>query len=468
MTGLHTFLQEYERKYPSEILHIEQEINAKFQVTELIRRLEQKHKFPALVLHNVIREGNRCPFPVVTFLMSSRERIARMLGTSADRAGVAFFQRLNHKLAPVVVARGEAPVKEVVSKGEEVDLNQIPALWHHELDPGYYTTAGFLTLRNPETNLENSAIHRGWLSGKREVRIELGPSSHNAHIIGLYQAQQQDIPVAIWIGHHPLAVLGAEARVSIMDSHFAAAGGVLGEPLRLVPSETLGNDFLVPADAEIVIEGYIPHGRTKPEGPFGEYTRYFGAHRPDNPFIEVTAVTRRQTPYWMDIMVGHTHWVSSLQKEGAAYYSVKGQVPSLVNVHMPMSGCGASHLYLQLKSPTREMARTAIIAAFNAHHTIRHVFALDEDINIFNDQEVLWALATRFSGDRDLIVLPDLLSSPLDPCDHGPRGTKVGFDCTRGRNDFPQRVSIPPEVSMGFNLDDYISPADLSSIPTEG
>ncbi|MDP2726850.1 MAG: UbiD family decarboxylase, partial [Dehalococcoidia bacterium] len=429
MKDLHYFLSQHEETSPEDVVHIDKEVSARFQITALATHLEREKRFPVLVFHNVVNDWGKSSLPLVTFVMSSRKRLADLLETSIDKIGPVFCQRMQQGVKPIVVPRNRAPVKEVIETGEAVDLTTLPAPVHHEMDPGPYLTAGYLTCYDPDTGVVNSALHRGWIKGKNEIRVYISTPTHNFTIFNKYESRGQDMKVAYWIGHHPLALLGCEAHVSPSMSHYEAAGGLLGEPMRLVPSETLGEDFLVPADAEVVIEGIIPHGERRPEGPFGEYTRYSGPQRL-NPYMRVTAVTRRREAYWQDIMVGHTHWVGSLQTEGAAYEAIKKSVPSLISVYGPMSGAGSLHLYVKIKKLVEGQGKTALLAALNTHMMTKHAFVFDEDVDIFDEKEVLLALATRFQGDKDLMIIKGCLGPNLDPSGDEAIVTKVGFDCT--------------------------------------
>lgn len=466
MKDLHYFLSQYEETCPDDVIHIEREISGRHQVTALATQLEREKRFPILVFHNVVNDWGRSQYPLVTFIMSSRRRLAGLMDTTIEKVGQEFCRRIQQGIKPVVIARSKAPVKEVIETGDEVDLTAFPALVHHEMDPGPYLTAGFLTCYDPDTGVVNSAVHRGWIKGKNEIRVYISPPTHNFNILKKHEARGEDMRVAYWMGHHPLAILGCEAHAT--GGHFEAAGGAMGEPMRLVPSETLGDDFLVPADAEVVIEGIIPCGQRRPEGPFGEYTRYSGPQR-WHPFIKVTAITRRQEPYWHDVMVGHTHWLASFQTEVGAFETIKKSVPSLLDVYAPMSGAGQFHLYLKIKKTTDGQSRTALLAALNTHLLIKHAFVFDDDVNIFDEKEVLLALATRFQGDRDLMVIKDCLGPSLDPSAEEAVGTKVGFDCTKPAppTRFPQRLRVPSEVMEKVKLEDFIRREQLSKVPYE-
>jgi 2,5-furandicarboxylate decarboxylase 1 len=467
--GLQRFLEDYASEYPEEVLRIESPVDARFEVTAIVRKLEREKRFPVLVFQDVRTDGRRSDFPLVAFLMSSRQRLARLLRAPIGEAGLAVHDRMQHPLRPQLVSRVEAPVKEITWHGSEVDVTRLPAIWHHEQDPGRYITGGFLTCQNPETGIENSALQRGWLASPREIPLLIGAHSHNYAIWQQYRQRQQDMPIAYWVGHHPLAILGCQIRVSSTESHYAMAGAMMGAPLRVVPSDTLGDDFLVPADAEFIIEGHVPWNEFRPEGPFGEYTRHVGEAHEEAPFIRVAAVTHRRNAHWYDLMIGYTHWLSSLPIEGLLYHNLKRQFPQLVGVHMPMSGTGVQHAYLQVRKTREGQGKAIATAALGMAPPVdlKHVFVVDEDIDILEDKEVLLAMATRFQGDRDMIQIANTVSAGLDPSAHAGLGTKLAFDCTRPMDDFPERLRIPDAVESDLDLDRFIPKERRDEIPLE-
>lgn len=465
---LHSFVQEYERAYPNEVLHIDKPVDSKWEITALTMKMERAKRFPLLIFHNVLIDGKRAEMPLMTFMMASRLRLAHAMGVTVQEAGLDCFERVQRRIKPVVISRSEAPIKQVIEKGAEIDVRRFPAPHHHKMDPGRYITEGLFLTYNRTSGLDNSAYHRGWLSGAEEIRVHLGPHSHNRKNLQEYEESGEDMPAAYWIGHHPLVLLGAENHIGPDESHYETAGGTQGSPMRLVPSESLGEKFLVPADAEVVIEGYVPRDVRKPEGPFGEFTRYVG---PQNwaPMFKVTAVTRRRDAYWDDVMVGHTHWLSSLTKEGDVLRAVRKLVPGAKAAHVPMSGCGVMHMYLQIKKTLEDHGRSAAIAAFGASHGLKHVFVFDEDVDIFQEKEVLLALATRFQADRGLIVLNDMIGTALDPSSPGKtRTTKIAFDCTKPLGKpFAERLSIPEEILEKMDPLELVGGDRFEKIPME-
>jgi 2,5-furandicarboxylate decarboxylase 1 len=467
-SDLHTFLTQYERAYPHEVIHIEEPLEAEWEITALAMKLEKAQRFPVLVCHNVRVDGRRADMPLVTFLMASRQRLARALGSDVRNAGLACYERVQARQESVVVSREEAPVKQVVEKASDVDVRRFPAVRHHRMDPGRYITEGHFLTFNRNTGRDNSAMQRGWLQGRDEIRVWLAPNSHNAHNLRYYEEAGEDTPAAYWIGHHPLVLLGAQTHVGPDESHYETAGGTFGAPLRLVPSETLGEKFLVPADAEVVIEGYMPKGQRKPEGPFGEYTRHVGPQR-WCPFLKVTAVTYRKDAYWDDVMVGHTHWLISLTKEGEAFRAVQRAVPGVKAVHVPMSGCGVMHVYIQIRKTVEGQGKTAAVAALSSYIGLKHAFVFDEDVDIFDEREVLLALATRFQADRGLVTLPGVTGSPLDPSLPERNITcKAGFDCTKPLGKpFAERLAISNEVLARIDPLKIIGEKRWDQIPVE-
>ena len=171
---LHTFLDQYERDFPDEVVHIEEPLDAAWEITALATKLEKAKRFPVIICHNVMVEGQRMEMPLVTFLMASRIRLARALGAEIQQAGVACYQRVQERRKPEVVPRGDAPVKEVVEKGSSVDIRRFPAPLHHRMDPGRYITEGLFLTHNRSSRLDNSAMHRGWLFGRDEIQVFLG------------------------------------------------------------------------------------------------------------------------------------------------------------------------------------------------------------------------------------------------------------------------------------------------------
>lgn len=458
MKDLRSFLQEYETSHPDLVIHVEDEVSAQWEAAAIVLKAQRELPEAPVIVFDRLRtvHGDISPFPVVMNLFASRHRCSYAVDSDYRRVGVEIWERRSKKVPPVVVSRDEAPVKQVVHRDASI-LRQLPAPVHAGWDPGPYISAGFLTTYDPETGTDNTALQRGWIRDDGEIRIFPNTASHNFWNIQKVEKRGEDARVAFWVGHHPAVYMGAESKLGYPESHWANAGGLAEEPLRLVPSETLGDDFLVPADAEFVIEGTVPRGVRKPEGPFGEYTRYFGGQRL-NPCMEVTCVTHRADPIWVSIVTGFgDDMIGGLRREGFIFEHLKRVVPQVTAVHRPTS-C-PFHMYVQLHKTADWQPRAIIMAALSVPEGIKHFFIFDDDIDIFDEDEVLWAIGTRSDWAKDLIVVPDLHTSGLDPTSTGHGlGTRAGIDCTKPAPPavYEQRSFIPAEVMERIRLEDYL------------
>jgi 2,5-furandicarboxylate decarboxylase 1 len=407
------------------------------EITALQHLLSDAARYPVLFVERPrLADGRLSPLPVVTNLFASRARVAALLGLDDHRrAAVAFARLAATPRAPSFVGRSEAPVQEVI----EEHLTHLPALRQHELDLGHYITAGHCITIDPDSGVDNVSVQRCAVRGPRSMTFYPYPSSHNARNVAKWEARGERCPFALWIGHHPKVVLGAQAKLSHPESHWGAAGGIAGEPVRLVPSVTHGERLMVPADAEIVIEGFVPPGLRVADGPFAEYTGYVGVQTASHA-VEVTAITRRRDALYADFGAGlEDHLVpESLAMEGRLYTMLKPIAPSLQNVHVPYSG-RRFHAYLQFRDPERGEVRDALAAALG-YRRLRTAIAVDEDIDLFEEREVLWAVATRVQWHRDALRIDGLTHPNLDPS--LPPGastiTKLGIDAT-----------LPPAAAPG-------------------
>jgi 2,5-furandicarboxylate decarboxylase 1 len=232
---------------------------------------------------------------------------------------------------------------------------------------------------------------------------------------------------------------------------------------------------MVPADAEIIIEGRVPANHFEVEGPFGERPGYTGGQRP-NPVIEVTAITYRRDAIWQSVFSGHpdTFLLGAFAIESQVYHRLKAVVPEVVNVHMPISTGCRDHVYVQVRKTRVGVGRQVAAALFSTH--AKHAFVVDEDIDIFDERQVLWAIATRSQWDRDLIVMTGQRLTELDPSVQGQPGigTKIALDCTMpappapGLPSFYPPVSrVPRDVLDRLDLEAYASPEALATIPVE-
>ncbi len=445
-------LHDYLAVHDDFVWSIDQAVDARHELTALQHTLDAARQHPILVARNVrLPDGSRSGLPLVTNLTASRRLAAAAFGLDDHRRSAEWFAgRTRQGIEPHVVDRHRAPVQEVVMRGDEVDLTRLPALIQHELEPGPYLTAAHATTFDPDSGVDNTAIQRCWLRGPREMTWFPYPASHNAANLRRFWDRGEPCPVAFWIGHHPAVVMGAQAKLSYPESHWFAAGGLAGESLALVPSMTLGERIRVPASAEIVIEGYARPGRLGPDGPFGEYTGYLGP-QVQAPLVEVTCITRRHDAMYHDIGSGldDNLVADNLAQEGALYALLKPLAPSLLNVHVPASG-RRFHAWLQFRDPPAAELRAALDEALR-YRRVKTAIAVDEDIDLFDSERVMWALATRVQWSRDARTVDGLATSMLDPSldDGVVTGSKLAVDATLAsvRSGRTPRATVP-EASL--------------------
>jgi len=259
--------------------------------------------------------------------------------------------------------------------------------------------------------------------------------------------------VAFAIGVHPAIALGALAIGSIDEDERAIMGGLLGEPLELVRCET--SDVLVPAHAEMIIEAEILPGARTPEGPFGEFTGYSLGER-EREVVKVKAITHRTGAFFQDITVAHLDHMllSTIPMEANLYRAVRAMVPSVKAVRVP----GPFTCYVSIEQRLPGQAKNAIMAVLGADMYMKRVVVVDHDVDIFDDRQVTWALATRCQPDRDISIITNARGSDLDPSTKEDGYTaKWGVDATAKPSlaAYTPRHRVPPEVWERINLKDY-------------
>ena len=468
--SLGLFIAEYEQRQPDDVIRIAKPINSRFEITAIAKHFEEQNKFPLIVFEKVITaRGGISPHPVVINDLGDRHKLAAAIGSNYSDVALDWSQKVEYSepQKPVIVARREAPSQAAVTRGDEIDLLALPIVHHHEMDPGHYITAGMFTCHDPQTWTANMAFHRGFISGPREIRVCLTSGSHNYWNLRAHEELNREMKVAYWIGHHPAHIMGAHCHMSYPKDHYVPSGTLAGQPLRLVPSLTLGDDFLVPADAEFIIEGVMRPGKRDLEGPFGEYPRYYGPQLM-SPVMEVTAVTHRENALWQSFMVGINNNYSSVRMERDMYAAVKKAVPQVQRVAMPVSGCGMFHCYIQLRKTHDGQPKQAIMAALVASEWVKHVIVVDEDVDVYDDRWVLWAVATRSQWDKDLLVVADSFGSQLDPsAGRNAMSARGGIDATKPAPParYPLRLDVPNEVKHRVRLKDFVDEEILARVP---
>jgi 2,5-furandicarboxylate decarboxylase 1 len=472
--SLRTFLDDVKREIPEELVAISKVVDpAHYDVTAIIKHLGVHKKFPIIIFEQPLNlHGKVSDVKLVMNCEISQRKTQIALGVPAamDRTqiGEECLRREEGRIKPVVVSRREAPVKEVVRRGSEVDLYELPIMRHHEMDGGPYIVMSSVG-RDRDSGIYNTSYHRMEVKGKNVTAFYLSPR-HMWKIFKGFEDHKEECPVATVLAHHPAYHMGACYKGPFEVDEYDVIGAYLQEPLRLVPSETWGDRLLVPADAEIVIEGALLPGKRMVEGPFGEAPGYLGPQRYKNCLhYEVRAITRRRDAMYQSVITpeGDKPWMD-LPREAAYLRRIREAVPTVKAV------CKAgrhSHynIFISMKKMAEGEPGRAAAAALTFDHT-KNVFVFDDDIDVFNPTEILWALATRVQPHLQIsIIQPLLTGNLLDPSLMDEIKTSgMIVDATRPLDrPFSPVSKCPDEAMARIKLEEFIHKDTLNRIPAD-
>jgi UbiD family decarboxylase len=447
LQDLRTYLDAVKHKQPEDFVVVSREVDPAFEITAIAVKLEQEAKRRPILLFEKVK-GTK--FPVLTNLHAGRSRLAAAIHAKPEEMQRAYLQAMENPVPPKVVSK--APVKEVILTGDKIDLHKLPQILHHEEDAGPYITAAISFAKDPNSDTWNCAYNRLMIKSRDTTSIHLTLAKHLWEFQRAAEAQGKALPVAFAIGVHPAIALGCLAIGSIDEDERAIMGGLLGEPLELVKCET--SDVLVPAHAEMILEGEIlPNERTA-EGPFGEFTGYSLGER-QREVLKVRAITHRRDAIFQDITVGHLDhlMLSTTPIEANLYRAVRAMVPTVKAVRVP----APFTCYVSIEQRISGQAKNAILAVLGADLYMKRVVVVDNDVDIFNERQVNWAIATRCQPDRDIAIISNARGSDLDPStkEDGYTG-KWGVDATAKPSlaNFTPRHRVPKEVWQRINLKD--------------
>jgi UbiD family decarboxylase len=441
---LRGFLKAYEQTFPNDVLHLDREIDCCFETTAMLVELEKQHRHPLVFFENV--RGSE--FPAVANILSSRQKMSMALGTEVQALPYEYARRIKNPIPPVVNDQA-APFTANIVSGKSLDLKKLPIFTHFPLDAGPYITGGLVAARDPVTGIDTCGYHRLQLKGQDKMGISLHSRKRLWEFFRRAEELGKNLEAAVVIGVHPAFSLGAMAIVPLTHSKYAIIGGLFEEAAQLAKCPTI--DVEVPFWSEIVIEGEILAGARETEGPFAEFTNY-ACHRSTENIFKAKTICFRNNPLYQSITSGMSaehNLIMAVQREGDLLKALHEGLLNIQAVNVPLSGCGFFHCYISLKKTAEGQPLQAILKALSIDHNLKLVVVVDEDVDVFNEQEVLWALATRMQADKDVLITPQHLGMgcTLDPSsDDLSRSSKMGIDATRPMNGFPDKVKIDPEL----------------------
>ena len=408
---------------------------------------------PAMIFHNVKGHPGAS---VAIGLLASRKRVGALLGCAPEELGKMIYRCVANPVLPVET-KNPAPCQQVVHYATDPDFSLydlVPAPTNTPDDAGPYITLGMCYASHPDTGEHDVTIHRLCIQGKDELSIFFTPGArHIGEMAERAEELNQTLPISISIGVDPAIEIGScfEPPTTPMGyDELAVAGALRKEPVELCKCVSVKEMAI--ANAEYVIEGeVIPHVRVKEDQNSGtgfampEFPGYTGPASDQCWLIKVKAVTHRENPIMQTCIGPSEEHVSmaGIPTEASIYGMIEKAMPGrLQNVYCCSAGGGKYMAVLQFKKLTASdegRQRQAALLAFSAFSELKHVFLVDEDVDCFDMNDVLWAMNTRFQGDADIITIPGVRCHPLDPSndpsysssirDHG-IACKTIFDCT--------------------------------------
>jgi phenylphosphate carboxylase beta subunit len=387
-----------------------------------VAKLNEEKCGPALLFENV--KGYKTP--VMTSVCTTTERLAVLMRMPRETSLVGLMEQWvkvgDNRVPPVWVDKSQAPCKENIMKGKDIDLFQFPVPKWYPKDGGRFIgTAHYIISKDPDTGWVNLGTYRSQLLAKDKIGTQFIKGKHADQMLKKYQALKKPMPVASIIGGDPLLFILGAARLSAFVSEYDVAGAIAGAPIEVVQGETV--DLPIPAQAEIVIEGLVDAEKFLPEGPFGEYTGYYsGVGTDPRNYIDVTAVSFRNNPILWGTTVGRavtdTHMTMALSY-GATLWQQLGnmKIPGIKSVYCPPEGSGRFLAIISLKQMYPGHADQVLTAAISTEmgaYGLKTVIVVDDDIDAWDIPRVMYALSFRFQPNRSQVIKRGR-STPLDP-----------------------------------------------------
>jgi len=415
--SLRSFLEEMEKK--GEVVHVKEKVSPKFEASSIMKAFDGG---PVLFFDQV--KGHETK--IVANICGTRERICSALNVNSEELYQRLINAWKTPIPPKIVKDG--PVKEVVKKAS---LSGIPILTHFERDAGDYITSAIVSARSTDGKIENVSIHRLLVLDDKHLTLRLVPRQ----LFKLWQMtkeEKRDLEVAIALGLHPAVSLAATSPAPFGVSEFDIANALLENKMRLIKCENV--EAYAPAEAEIVLEGIMSAEKETVEGPFVDVTGTYDIQR-SQPIIELVGMMHRENYLYQALLSsGAEHrLLMGLSRETMIWEATKKVVPVVKAVNLSSGGCGWLHAVISIEKQTEGDGKNALMAAFAAHPSLKHVIVVDTDIDVFNPDDVEWAIATRFQANEDLIIIPNARGSTLDPSADQTTAltTKLGIDATR-------------------------------------
>ena len=396
------------------IIEITEELSNEFEVAKVLR------KYPKDTV--LIKNVKGFDLPVISGICNTREKIAKSINCEVS------------EITQKIIDAMEKPIK--VDKFTDfsqydtldIDLDKIPILKHYKRDGGAYITSGVVFARDPVTGIQNASIHRMMVLDNKRLVIRIVPRNLYTYFQNAQKAGK-DLDIAIAIGMDPAILLASTTSIPIDYNEMDVANAFKNGELELIKC----GELEVP-QADIILEGKISVTETIAEGPFVDLTDTYDIIR-DQPIInlEKMHIKKENAAYHAILPAGFEHkLLQGLPQEPRIFKAVKNALPTVENVVLTEGGCCWLHSVVSINKQTEGDGKNAIMAALSAHPSLKHCVVVDRDVDVFDAEDVEYAIATRVKGDRDIMIVPNVRGSSLDPvAESDGTTTKIGVDATK-------------------------------------
>jgi 2,5-furandicarboxylate decarboxylase 1 len=418
-----------------QLVRIRRPVNLEYELADVAAALERQRR-PAPLFEKV--RGS--DWPIFSSGVASQTRAALALGCERGQVVEVMRRALDpaNGIPPVRVQ--EAAWKANAVTGDDIDVRKLPIPTHAVGDGGPFITGGVVVSKDPLTGRGNLSFNRMQVKGPRHFGFNLNEWRHVREFLDVQEARDEPLPVAVTIGLDPAIMIAAGARYP--NDELLIAGAIRGQGIRVSPGITVELD--IPAEAEIVLEGYLGAHERQAEGPLAEFHGYFGELW-ESPVFHVTAVCWRDEPIFQTLIPGwneHLYVGNVLPREPLVLKHVQHVARTVTALHIPPYASGFTTIVAIDKCNPGEPKNVAL-AAFTAHVNLKWCIVVDPDVDIYDPADVLWALTTRVDWSRDVFLVPGAQGHEMDPtADERGVHTKIGVDATskKERRGYKERV----------------------------
>jgi 2,5-furandicarboxylate decarboxylase 1 len=404
-----------------ELHRVKRSIDARFEIASV---LWLRQAGPAQLFEKV----ENSTMPLLANVLNSRDRVARGLGVARESLHEYCVAALRERIPPMMSAKG--PAQEVIRRGD-IDLTALlPVPTWFEREAGPYITAGVIVAKDPVSGHRNVSVARLRLEGGARLMAGIALNHHLYCLAEKAKALGRPLEIAVAIGTHTAILLASQMYVDLGDDEFAIAGALLREPVRLVKCKTV--DVEVPAEAEIVLEGFLRPDQLIEEGPVSEFPGFYVRYGPGLA-VDIGCVTHRADAIYQAILPGFAPehcLLGAIGIETVVSWALQRVIPSVRSVFVTDGGMGRLHAIITMHRPRRGEGKRAVLLAMGQVNLLKLVIVVDDDINAEDWRQVEWSLAARFRGHEDLIVVPGVKADRCDPVHEDLTVTKIGMVAT--------------------------------------